>query len=193
MPGISCPKCQSEAPAPAQAGAAEMSCAVCGTRWEARIFPKLLNPSPPAVLAGETAEEGDAVCAFFPTLKAETVCDECGCLLSQRAAVSRAGTTLCLPCLHQAREGRGLPGWQAKRLLYDNLSLSLVTWLAPMGFFTAPLALYFLLRHRKDDRGLVPRGSLRWWAALALAVFWVLVWGALLVVFTLLMARALRQ
>lgn len=193
MSGLSCPKCHTAAPSPGRTGAHALLCPVCGTRWEARVFPRLLRPATRETPPGEKAEEGDAVCAFLPQLKAETVCDECGCFLSHKAAVARDGSTLCLPCLHQVREVRGLPPWRARTLLPDHLALSLVTWLAPLGFFTAPLALYFLLRHRAEGSGLVPRGGGRWWTALALSLLWILIWGALLVIFILLMVRAFRQ
>lgn len=193
MPGIACPKCHTPAPTPALPGPVALACAMCGTRWQARAFPRLLSPIHAAPSPGGKAEEGNAVCAFFPHLKAETVCDECGCLLSHRAAVRRDDTTLCLPCLHQVREARDLPAWRARRILPDHLALSLVTWLAPLGFFTAPLALYFLIRHRSDSRGLVPRGAGRWWVALGLSLLWVLLWGTLLALFILLMVRAFRQ
>lgn len=126
--------------------------------------------------SGAVSEDGDAVCRFYPELKAETICEECGCLLSAQAAVNWGGRSYCLPCLHSLREEKGENEFLAKRIIYDNSALGLVLFLAPLSLFTAPMALYYLIRYRDASRGMVPRGKFRWWAALVLSVGFSLGW-----------------
>ncbi len=66
--------------------------------------------------------------------------------------------------------------------LYDNRALALVTWLAPLTLFTAPIALFLLLRHRRESAAFVPRSHARWWIAMGLSVTWLLVWLTAIVV-----------
>ena len=72
--------------------------------------------------------------------------------------------------------------------LYDNVALSLL--ILPFltliyGFFlvmfTAPVALYLVVRHRNASRGIVPRGRWRLVLAGALSIFVVLAWVGFIV------------
>jgi hypothetical protein len=120
--------------------------------------------------AGVPAQIGDAVCKFYPELQAETVCDECGCLMSRRASVGWDNRTLCMPCLHLLREKKGSGAFSSKRTLHENVALGLVVFLAPLSLVTGPIAAVYLFRHRKAPRGLVPSGPFRWWLAMGLSL-----------------------
>ena len=160
--------------------AAAMGLEVIGAEEAAARVPAL-NP---AAIAGVAAPagEGEASCSFFPEERAEKVCDECGCFLSERAAISWAGRDLCLPCLHRLREVEKDPGHIGRTRLQDKRALALVTWLAPFSLFTAPLALYLLLRYRGRPEGFVPRSAVTWGVAFSLAIIWLIVWLVLIVV-----------
>jgi hypothetical protein len=136
--------------------------------------------------------EGDAVCRFYPDMKADTICDECGCFLSEKAAAAWGGSTFCLPCLHLLREEKGKDDFLAKRALYDNTALGLVLFLSPLSLFTAPVALYYLIRYRKSSRGIVPRGKFRWILALVLSVGFVSGWLFLLILWISAIGDSLR-
>lgn len=144
-----------------------------------RVAPDSLKDQAASVQA--LSGEGDAVCRFYPDLKAEAVCDECGCFLSKKAALSWGGRDLCMPCLHTLREGKGKDEFLAKRVLYDNTALALILFLSPFSLFTAPMALYYLIRYRKSSRGIVPRSKFRWWLAMILSIVFSLGWLVLLV------------
>ena len=142
---------------------------------------------------GVIAGEADARCRYLSDLKAETVCEACGALLSQPAAISWAEKYWCLPCVHRLRrdeKGDG-SGFVAERKIYDNLALMMVTLLSPVSLLTAPVALYFLVRYRKAPRGLVPRSSLRWWLALIFSLLSLGVWLGLLALAISIMVRSL--
>lgn len=177
---VTCPKCHSVLPLDGESDLA--TCPACRAPVYAKIYPRLRTGelSGKAVGTSGMSEEGDAVCSFYPELKAETVCEECGCLLSEKASVIWTGNSYCMPCLHLMREQKGKDGFLSKRILYDNTALGLVLFLSPLSLFTAPLALYYLVRYRNSSRGIVPRGKARWVLALILSVGFMLGWLVLL-------------
>jgi uncharacterized Tic20 family protein len=72
----------------------------------------------------------------------------------------------------------------ARSRLHDNRALALVTLLAPLTLFTAPIAVFILLKNRKNLSSFAPRGRVRWWIAMILAILWIAVWTVLLVVWS---------
>ncbi len=175
--GLSCPHCRNPIPVALQtAEASPVACPTCRKTSTVRVFPRLHVADAPKSVQGTLSAEGDATCSFYPELKAEHVCDECGCFMSEKAAVNWGGKTLCLPCLHTLREKKGKGGYRASVRLYDNMALGLIVpflLLFPLAFFTiltAPVALYYVIRYRKSSRGIVPRSSFRWWLALLLSL-----------------------
>lgn len=180
---VACPKCYRVLPDGMLQGHAEAErCPSCRATLYVRSYPRLQKgfdsaSSSTVALSGE----GDAVCRFYPELKAEAVCEECGCFLSKKAAIVWSGRDLCMPCLHLLRETKGKDEFLAKRTLYDNTALALILFLSPLSLFTAPVALYYLIRYRKASRGIVPRGKFRWWLAMVLSVGAALGWLFLLI------------
>jgi hypothetical protein len=171
---------------------AEERCPSCRTVLSIQAFPRLgAADSGKRAVDGKHAAEGEAVCNFYPELQAETICDECGCFLSLKAAVDWNGRNVCLPCLHKLRESKADDDFLAKRTIYDNVALGLVTWLAPFSLITAPLALYYLFRYRKAPRGIVPRSSFRWWLALVLSIGLLGGWVFLFVIWIAMIVRAM--
>ena len=174
-----CPICC----APIDAGPASTKCRECGTDLEIKVSP--LARSKGEAIAGAIAADGDARCRFLPDLRAETVCDSCGALLSEKAAARWGAKVFCLPCVHRLRDSEDVDedgGLLGRLKIYDNLGLLLVTLLAPLSLLTAPVALYLLIRYRKAPRGLVPRSAGRWWLALVVSLISLSVWLGFLVI-----------
>lgn len=180
-PILQCPGCRNRLRVGREISFFEETCPVCRREVSVTMFPRLFRERAAAEVAAP-AGEGEAGCSFFPGERAEKVCDECGAFLSKRAAVLWAGRDLCLPCLHRLREVEKDAGYIGRAGLQDKRALALVTWLAPLSLFTAPLALYLLLRHRDGPQGFVPRSRLIWWIAFFLAFVWLIVWLVLIVV-----------
>lgn len=178
LPLFRCPSCRSGLHVQTSSRRLAERCPVCGSEVEATLFPRLRAALPPP--SSPLAVDGGSVCSFFPELKASKVCDECGCLLSEKAAVSWADGDYCLPCLHRLREERREGDFIARASLHDHRALALVTLLAPFTLFTAPLALFILLRYRKERASFTPRGRARWWLAFVLSLLWIGLWTALL-------------
>jgi len=169
----------------------EVICPVCSAALRFTVFPRLEG----AFVAGGGGvlpAEGEATCTFHPELRAETVCEECGCFLSRKAAVDWAGHSYCLPCLHHLRENAGGVDFQARTVLPENRALALTWLLLPVSFVTAPIALFVLVRRRGNSVRLMKRGPWRWWIAFFSALLVTLGWLALFVLWTLLIVREFR-
>ena len=166
------------------------NCPVCGAEVSLSVYPRLFR----AVSQGsvsQRSEGDDAICTFYPDLKAENICDACGSFMSERATIHWSEKKYCLPCLHRLREEEPSSDFKASSKLYDKRALALVTLLAPLTLFTAPVALFLLLRHRKDRSGFVPRAGATWWIALILSIFWIAGWGTLMVIWISLIAEGI--
>lgn len=175
---VACPKCHREFPDESLQDQGGLSaCPSCKSIVELRVYPRLRKSISSSLKVDDLLSgEGDALCRFYPELKADTVCEECGCLLSKKAAVTWTNVDYCLPCLHLLRESKGRDEFLARRVIYDNTALGLILYLFPLSLFTAPLALYYLIRYRKASRGIVPRGKFRWLLATILSVVFSLGW-----------------
>lgn len=182
-PVVPCPTCHSPLRVGDGIDRLDERCPVCRAEVWMSIFPRL-HRSQPRDARSRVGSEGEARCSFYPELAAEKVCDECGCLLSEKAAARWGDEDFCLPCLHRLREEKGSMRFVARAKLTDNRALALVTLLAPFTLFTAPVALVLLWKHRGDTRRFESRSSWRWWVALILALFWLVLWITLGVVWT---------
>lgn len=183
LPTLQCPNCRSALQVADSAREVEEKCPVCrGDVW-ITVFDRFRR-RPLRRDAGRLGDESQASCTFYPELAAEKVCDECGCLLSEKAAVRWGDEDLCLPCLHRLREEKKSTRFVARAKLYDNRALILVTLLAPFTLFTAPIALVLLWKQRNQGATFESRGRWRWWTAMILAVAWLAAWVVLGVVWT---------
>ncbi len=174
---LTCPKCgdpfSPETPG-TEATSVEVSCGSCSADISALTFPAVARRSP--AVAGPDTPGAGAMCFFCEGRSATTFCESCGRLICERCEIDWAGQTTCLTCVHANREVRDADSYRSRRVLYDNLALSLLLWplIVPVyGLFgmalTAPIALFLVIRHRKASRGIVPRGRFRLFAAGAIA------------------------
>jgi len=180
---LQCPNCRSGLNVHSTTDRIEEPCPVCNGKLSLFVFPRLFRApvhvdTSPESLSGEN----EATCAFYPELKAEKICDRCGAFLSGKATVRWGARDFCLPCLHCLREEEKGTDFVARADFPENKALALVTWLAPFSLFTAPVAIYLLLRYRKPSPGFVPRGRGRWWTAMLLSIALLGGWVTLLVI-----------
>lgn len=175
---LTCPKCgdphslaEEEGTVPDQRPTeAVIRCGSCDARIEALSLPAV-TPAPAA--EGVPLGVGSGAACFFCEGKAATaVCQSCGRLICGRCQIDWAGATNCLTCVHANRELRDADEYRSRRVLYDNLALSLVLWplvIPVYGVFglvlTAPVALFLVIRYWNHSRGVVPRGRFRMVAA----------------------------
>lgn len=139
----------------------DQNCQFCKKPMSILTFPRFTRPHD-TYDPGLTAAEGEATCQFFPQLKAEVICDECGCFMSQKATVDWGGNKLCLPCLHNLRENKADVNYRSELPSWDNRGLALC--------ITGPVALVILLKHKNAINSWIPRSSFRWWLAMVLSI-----------------------
>ena len=182
--GATCPTCRAQF---AVTSDANFECQFCRCRLNFRVFPRLTKELA-SEKKSEIASADDATCQFYPDLKAEVVCDECGSFMSTKASVNWAERLLCMPCLHTLREKKADTGYRAHLKIWDNRALGMLA-LLPITLFTAPVALFLLIRFRNEPKGWVPRTSFRWWLAMFFAIVTMLAWVALIVIWIAMVAR----
>ena len=187
---IQCPICRNLLTVNREVETLEDRCPVCGSSVNIRVFPRLFREPIPR-LETKWADESEAACSFFPELKAEKVCDGCGCLMSEKATVFWGDQEVCMQCLYRFREEDKRLLFLPKAALNDNRALALVTLFAPLSLVTAPLALILLARFRKEKETMFPRGRWRWWLALTLSILWIAIWVTILSAWTSLILEEL--
>lgn len=182
-PILQCPTCRSALSVNREVEEVDERCPVCRSEVSLRVFPRLYR-EPVDTAPSKLASDSEAKCNFYPELPAEKVCDECGCFQSGKAAVRWGNLDLCLPCLHRLREEKKSAAFVARSALHDNRALALVTLFAPLSLFTAPVAIFLLLKNRKNPETFEPRSAVRWWLAMFLSVAWLIVWIVLITAWT---------
>ena len=179
---ISCAKC--EIPLPFDANGMPEFCPNCRRPCAGFAFPAANSPTgeveKPSKHAGVL---GEASCYYHESKGAVVACDGCGRYLCRDCKADWLGRTLCLGCIHTQREIKETGEFQSRVTLYDNVALALVVFPFVTLFygvflvlFTAPVALFLVVRHRNRSRGIVPRGKLRLVLASCLSILFILGW-----------------
>jgi hypothetical protein len=181
---IACPNCRAIMPAQMVNTGLLLRCPACLAQVRADVFNAFHRP----VVEGASGENirvpGQAECFYHPGKKAVVPCDGCGRLLCALCEVAFDGRSLCVNCLQSGKSKGRIENLENSRFLYDSLALYLAFW--PMfavilTIFTAPAAIYVVLRYWNAPRSLVPRTRLRFILALLLAAAQVAGWAVLLV------------
>ena len=153
-------------------------CSLCGQRVEVRVFPAIQNDGPgarPQAILG--AEE--AGCYYHPNNRAVTPCDNCGRFLCALCDLPLDGKHLCPHCVETGVRSNKLAAADTQRTHYDSLALALATWpmlLFYFSLFTAPIALYYVIRYWKLPQSVLPRTRTRFVVAGLLAVMQLTGW-----------------
>ena len=184
---ISCAKC--EIPISSDPNGSPDFCPSCRRNFAGHEFPASRTDLGEIVKAPQAVVElGEATCFFHESKKAVSACDGCGRYLCAGCRADWLGKTLCLSCIHTQREIKGNGEFQSRITLYDNIALALlllpfITTIYGVFFvlFTAPVALFLVLRHRKKPRGIVPRGPWRSIVAGSLSTLFILGWVGVVV------------
>ena len=148
---------------------------------ETRAFPAIHQDArgnaPEAIAGGE-----EAACYYHPRNRAVADCAECGRFLCALCELPMEGRRLCPNCVNTGLSRQALPSAETERRHYDSLALALATWpvlLFYFTIFTAPAALYYVVRYWSRPPGILPRTRLRFVIAGVLAVLQIAGWIAL--------------
>lgn len=203
MSMIRCAACGYQIPVSVFAVAREAPCPLCRRVVRAAVLPAVARSgvTPPS-LPEEPPAPGEPACFYNPNRRATKTCDHCGVFISDAWAAKWGGQTVCLKCLENLRSKRQDSRFQAKRVLWDNISLGTallpfllcvpLLLLGPIGLpfmviclmasiVTAPTALGLSIYAWNKPRSLVPRGPWRVLSALLLSLVQCAGWALLFV------------
>jgi hypothetical protein len=147
-------------------------CPRCRARVDVTVFPAMLRASAGA-LPQPIQTETEASCFYHPQNRAASPCEECGRFLCKLCELPLGAKTVCPSCFASGARENKVQDLDHKRTMYDSLALLLSTlpglfiWPA---LFTAPAALYLVIRHWRAPSSLVPRTRVRYYLAALFAV-----------------------
>lgn len=143
------------------------ACPGCRTRTQVVAFPALTRVD--AGAAPETVgAETEASCFYHPQNRAETPCDECGRFLCRLCELNVDGRHLCPGCFSAGVRGRKIQEVDTRRTMYDSIALALSTLPALLFWpvlVSAPMSLYYVIRHWNSPRSILPRTRIRFYLA----------------------------
>lgn len=172
---VGCPVCLNALPPETWNLDYETYCPVCRAPVSAVVFPALFRADNRS--HAEVAVQGtEATCFYHSTKKAVVPCDHCGRFLCSLCQVELSGQNWCPSCLESHRTQGKLATLDNSRTLYDNIALVLT--LAPvvtiafwiLSIFTAPAALFVVLRYWRKPLSVTPRTRIRFVIAAVLAL-----------------------
>jgi hypothetical protein len=148
------------------------ACPHCGVHLQVSVFPAILRSKVggvPEALGSET----EASCFYHAQNRAVKPCDECGRFLCSLCELEVSGRIFCPGCFASNLRGRKIQDLENSRTMHDAIALSLAT--VPAMLFwpvvvTAPMALYWAIRHWNSPRSVVPRTRVRFYFAILIAL-----------------------
>lgn len=188
---VACSGCGRNLPSDFATAGVFLGCPNCLESQRVFAFPAL-NRVTTANAALPALESNDASCFYHPLKQAVVPCDNCGRFLCSLCDVEMAGGHRCPACLEIGKRKRKLETVENKRILFDNLALTLsivplLMW--PLTILTAPATLFVVLRYWRRPLSILPRTRIRFVFAFLFALGQLCGW-ALLVYFLFARARS---
>jgi len=185
---LQCPKPQCRAPLPN--GLLNqpdlLPCPKCGTPVQAEVFPALFRVAAPGHGGDLVVVDGESTCFYHPGKKAVRPCEGCGRFVCALCDCELHGQHFCPTCLDIGKRKGKIKSLENHRILHDSIAITLalaplMVW--PITFITAPMAIYWSIRHWNSPRGLIRRGKARYIWAIIFASLEIAGW--LIVIFTI--------
>jgi hypothetical protein len=142
-------------------------CPRCRGRVDIAVFPAMLQPSTGS-LPQPIQTDAEASCFYHAQNRAASPCEECGRFLCKLCEIPLGTKTVCPTCFASGARENKIQDLDRQRTMYDSIALllatvpSLIVWPA---FFTAPAALYFVVRYWRAPSSPVPRTRIRYYLA----------------------------
>ncbi len=169
---LSCTKCGTVL-LPAMLNAADPSaCSGCGSLIRADVFPAMFKKTASAA-AEDVLADSQAGCFFHPQKKAVVPCASCGRFLCSLCDVEFGGKHVCPSCLEAGKSKRKIRNLETERVLHDSIALSIAILPLLMWFITivtAPISIFYSLRHWKSPTSILPRTKVRFVFAVLISV-----------------------
>jgi hypothetical protein len=190
-PGIVCYQCNSPLPVSVFNTMEEARCPSCSSHIRVFAYQALWKGAEAGKSAETILDDAEAGCFYHGQKKAVVTCSHCGRFLCALCDVELEGAHYCPPCIESAGKKRRMETLENRRILYDDIALSLV--ILPMLFFyftvlTAPVALYISIRYWNAPGSIIPRSKLRFVVAICLSILQIAGW--ILVIYFLLRVAA---
>lgn len=176
---VSCSKCAAPLPYMALTTPGGYTCATCGVSLQGYVFPALLRPQSAGEPGDTVVIDGSAGCFYHPHRQAVVPCAQCGRFLCSLCDVELHGQHLCLTCVNTSNSNGVLSSLANRRRLYDSIALRLAILPALLVWPTlisAPMTIFYTLRHWRSPLSILPRTKIRFVVALVLAVLQILAW-----------------
>ena len=180
---ILCTECSSPIPASYFNVPAFAACPNCNARLLVRAFPALLRPVQQGYAGERITDAGQAACFYHPNKTAHVPCEACGRFICALCDVELHGQHLCPACVESGRRKGALTTLESRRLLWDNIALSVaVLPIATIAFWwasivTSPAAILLAIIGWRKPGSIAPRGKWRFIVAIIFALLVMGAWG----------------
>ena len=180
---IQCSKCTSIIPYEDLNRGILTPCPSCGTLIQAEVFPAFFRKTEQGKPGELLIMDDEASCFYHPDKQAVIPCDICGRFLCTLCDIDLDNQHLCASCLEAGQEKGKIRNLENHRTLYDSVAIHLAV--LPMLFWfitiiTAPVAVYFSIRHWKTPSSIIRRSKIRLILALLIAGSQMVGWSALI-------------
>ena len=175
---VACTACGAKLPEDFANTTEFLPCPSCLALERVFTFPSLQR-APTAATAAPTVAEGEASCFYHAHKRAVVGCDSCGRFLCGLCDVELGASHRCPACLEAGRRNDRANDLQTRRTLWDGVALLLAVvpilfW--PVTLFTAPAAIFVVLKYWRRPPGILPRTRVRFVLALLIALAQVCGW-----------------
>ena len=137
-------------------------CPSCSSKLRVELFPAYFREAQKGSAGEALLADTEASCFYHPQKRAAVVCSECGRFLCLLCDLELEGKHFCAGCLETAKEKNKIASIQNKRTLYDSMALHLSIFPLLLFYFTiitAPMAMYFAIKHWRTPSSLVRKPS----------------------------------
>src|SRR5689334_2435068 len=114
--------------------------------------------------ADKLLADTEASCFFHEQNRAEKPCDECGRFLCKLCEIALLDKIYCPQCFNSNADKGKMQQVENRRVLHDSIALSIA--IIPMiliwpTIITAPVAIYWSIKHWDSPRSVLPRTRAR--------------------------------
>ena len=169
---ILCTHCSTALPVAMLNALEALPCPICAAPLLVRVFPALVRPAKQSSVGEHITDAGQAACFYHPHKTAHVPCDACGRFICALCDVELHGEHLCPSCVEAGRRKGTLTTFENRRVLWDNIALSLaVLPIATLAFWfativTAPAAIVLAIIGWRKPGSLAPRTKIRFVVAI---------------------------
>lgn len=177
---IDCGSCRTRLAIPLSEAGIQTQCPSCNSQTQIEVFPALLQEAAAGKRGEALLMDDQSSCFYHPANKAALLCENCGRFLCSLCDIEWDGRHLCSSCIDSGVQKGKLESLQSQSTYWDNIALALAV--IPMLIFyltliTAPVTLYFAIRHWNTPMSALPRSKLRLIVPILLAGLQVTGWG----------------